>query len=112
MVAISVKIMGARSKPAKRCSRWRCLACWSLVLGARGEILPRFRPPSVASGHQRDRQQYRTSPYLPPLLHQETVPTTLRLEPLKEPFHQSTLVTSRGSAPRPVAPFPSPAKRD
>lgn len=28
------------------------------------------------------RQQYRTSPYLPPLLHQETVPTTLRLEPL------------------------------
>ena len=28
------------------------------------------------------RQQYRTSPYLPPFLHQETVPTTLRLEPM------------------------------
>ena len=28
------------------------------------------------------RQQYRTSRYLTPLLHQETVPTTLRLEPM------------------------------
>ena len=27
-------------------------------------------------------QKYRTSPYLPPILHQETVPTTLRLEPM------------------------------
>lgn len=28
------------------------------------------------------RQKYRTSPYLPPLLRDETVPTTLRLEPM------------------------------
>lgn len=27
------------------------------------------------------RQKYRTSPYLPPMVHKETVPTTLRLEP-------------------------------